>query len=326
MKLKTIIWTSALIAIGAAQQPQVAKNFRWQGGDTVIDVVGVCQLTEESVTCWKPDRTLDKDLADTTRALAISNYSGMMIRVGRKNRLLVVRYGGPRYGPQAVRPSDWSLEDGVQLNQTYQLNASDLPETYWYAFTADRSKSETTVTASYSSYVDEPVKLAAAAGSKAQGVGVSFELIDWRRSENAGRKMNGVHWDPQWTATIVAKGLGENQTVQGALAWKDPNRHYYVDEKGRPVPYAGFDNPARVGGHELRRPSGYLVLLDRMPGLANGPSGLNPVTFKFNAGSGGAHKFEFTTNVDPDALGGISLAISRRSAIRFEGVPLDPAP
>ncbi|MGL1386223.1 hypothetical protein ACSTJO_00745, partial [Vibrio parahaemolyticus] len=89
----------------AAQESDVVKDFRWKHGDSAIEIAGVCQLTEEAVTCWKPDRTLDKDLADTTRALAITNYNGTYIRLGRKNRFVVVRYPGARYQANMIRPS-----------------------------------------------------------------------------------------------------------------------------------------------------------------------------------------------------------------------------
>jgi len=66
-------------------------NLQFDSGSSTVEVIGVCKVTEEGASCWKPDGRPDKELSSAMESQLHSNMGPTTFRFKRKNRFVVVR-------------------------------------------------------------------------------------------------------------------------------------------------------------------------------------------------------------------------------------------
>ncbi|HLP00270.1 MAG TPA: hypothetical protein VK171_16855 [Fimbriimonas sp.] len=82
---------------------QVASDFKIQTDTQIIEVEGVCKLTEDEAICWKPNGDSNDELAKELTSAIESNtnsYSnGFQFKFKKKNRILVLKTTTPPRKP-----------------------------------------------------------------------------------------------------------------------------------------------------------------------------------------------------------------------------------
>lgn len=93
---------------GALQIPIVpdipVKDFRISFEANSVEVEGICKLTETEAVCWKPNGQLNRALAEeimqNAKESKDTSNSSFRLRLGSKNRLLVLKRVGEPYSPR----------------------------------------------------------------------------------------------------------------------------------------------------------------------------------------------------------------------------------
>lgn len=289
----------AVLGLGQVDTKPVSVKHRYQSGEILAELEGVCKVTAETVTCWNPDRTPNRALRDDVLAHLRQN-SRIQQRYGKKTRYAVFRVRQRFDSPSPISFSSvWNLSDRTR---------PDADQRFAVQIVADPAELTGVAMGQIQIWPDRSLPLRITAGESLtyQGGTLRIEKVV-RGQADAGES------DPNWLVYA---------TYSGPLMV----RPWWTVFDNEDIPITAVDlegRPAFVDPHILNlaegRWSGAGSTLVR-PGIRLARFGPSVATnYQLREGPN-----ILVTNIDPAHIRYVTLGTSAVQTIRFTDIPLEP--
>ena len=295
-----------------AQEVAPQRTVRFPQGD--IEARGACDVRPESIACWDMDGAKSAELEDSVRAV-LANGQEVSFRVGKKNRILVIR-----------RPQTASVSYRVSTNNSLYGNwqQGGDPTTEFVRYPADLSEKTVVLTAqtTVQAAKDEEIDFREGATGEIDGrkleIGAVQKFVPGKTPPNPRMYYNGYNRPPvgdTWNAVLGLTGK-DGEYVNWAFIPLDaagqPIR--YVDAKGKPITAI-----RALALEPTLSPNNY----NGYPN--NDPAAPKPkAAAAYFQGAGTAPAFRATTNIDPKEIAKLRIRASHTVSAALGPFPLDP--
>ncbi|RYG26644.1 hypothetical protein EON82_02455 [bacterium] len=307
--MRSLLFASVVFGtVYAAQEPAPQRTVTFPGGSA--EARGVCEVRPESIRCWDMAGAKSAELEESMRAV-LANGQEVSFRVGKKNRILVIRR------PQALSVS-YRTNPNNSLYGNWQQQGE--PTTEFVRYSAEPSETEVVLTAQTVVQSPNDEEIAFAEGTSGQIDGRRVEIgavqkIDPAKAPNP--RFYGYNRPPSGTAWNVVLGLSgkENDYVNWTFTPLNSSGQpiRYVDASGKPI------TAIRALALEPNlSPNNYNP-------YPNDPAAPKPkAAVAYFQGGGSAPAFRATTNVDPKAIAKLRIRASHQESAALGPFPLDP--
>lgn len=311
-----LLLAPALFALGQGpSKPEVAPDGRYQAGDFQVDAVGACRYDERSIDCWDMKGVRQDDLtAQVRRVFDSSNGLDLALKIGKKNRLLVLSSSGGS--------ASYSVElAGGEYGQTYSASGQGPRHLQMIRSATDfDTKTAGVIFNHFNAVISALYLLTFRRGEKGSFQGIDFEVGATQALETPKpRKGFGVEygqsyglpqWGNHWSVVLGANPISDASRLTINPVGADGKPILYVDAKGNPASAIDFLNsvPKRNAGGYVPTPSSQKFA---------------PAMFVVGSPSvTGAYVYQ--TNVNPSKIKALQITTSQQRRVLFEGFPLDP--
>ena len=304
--------TLAVASVYTIQEAAPQRTAIFSGG--TAEARGVCDVRPESIRCWDMSGATSVELEDTMRAV-LANGQEVNFRVGKKNRILIVRR------PQSM-PVSYRANPNNSLYGNWQQGSD--PTTEFIRYAAEPSETQVVVTAqtTIQNPKDEEIAFREGTSDQIDGrkleIGAMQKVIPGKTPPNPHFYYNGYNRPPVGETWNVVFGLSgkEGEYVNWAFtpldAASQPIR--YVDAHGKPI--AAVRALALEPTLSSNNFNGY---------PNNDPAAPKPkAAAAYFQGAGTAPAFRAGTNIDPKAIAKLRIRASHQETATLGPFPLDP--
>ena len=301
--------------------PDVTVQLKYVASNgSVVEVFGVCHVTETSVECWdglgKPHLRLAEAIENSLKSGEFG--STVSLRYGKKNRFIVVRTMRPQ-GRSGLY-IDTSKRNG-SYGGSYGLKSivDDVSSNVYLDYKVirmyfDNDATETFVELTERINLNTTISISHVDGEEFSLNGVSYVLGKVTKAQSSGSRQSA----PAWLISVSSDGKARRSFSYSAIAiGKDGEAIQYIDEKGRPLSVA--ENDERLG--KLQQ-SGSGAVGFGAGGFGIG--GFGPGIFVSVSLPDDGRPGYFRTGIDPKYIKEIRITPTWVRRIRIEGIPLDP--
>lgn len=301
---------TALIGVGLAAmafsqmdtKPIVVRH-NYVNSELSIELDGVCRVTDESVSCWKPDQTPHPVLEKRMDAY-FQHKNRLPITFGKKTRYAVFRVSGT---PWHFLSDDWSF----QLN-SWSFKPYGHDDLFAARIVADASAISGEVRTSLPDDSEETIlELKPGASVKFQNGTLRFVRYE---STKLDVGLYGIEAGPRWLIRCTFEG-GTMAGAQVKAVDKDGVEIRTLDLKGKPV----VVDPQLL--NEFWRPpsENRTAAKPQFMEARISQFGENGVSYPMRLGDQ-----VFATNIDPSVIGGLRFQNRRSQPLTISDIPLDP--
>jgi hypothetical protein len=324
---------------GAPPKPQVDEtatlSYTTPSG-LKAEIVGVCKVTEDSVSCWDADGEPMPDLQQRVEwALSHGPWDFISLTYKKKNRLVVAETVTPI---QRVSTAQGFFAGGLSLESVGDgrwRGSLQLDQPNGMAFTPGKpmkhlegrftatERNERT-TSAYFSYVQQiPTRetLALRTGASCHIGDAGLEIASIVQGGKLPGRPTGLGYmgpsehRPEWTITV--KILNPKSKYRISLQVDN----VYVDSNGRIVSQHEVEKAQEARSQQMREFAGK----PHGPGEAipgAGQLGVKPVSFRLAGGS--EAEVAYVVDADPAEIKRITATATRSERIELKGIRLDP--
>ena len=277
---------------------------------SVVEIVGVCYVTEASVECWdgqgKPHLRLTEAIENSLKS---GQYgSTVSLKYGKKNRFVVVRTMQPQGSSNLY--IDTNRRNGSS-GSSFDLRSmvDDISSNIYLDYKVlrlyfDHDATETFVEFTENVNLNARISISFKEGEEFSVNGISYVIGKPTKTQapGFGRPATG------WTASVGSHGKASRTfRYSGQAIGEDGEVIQYIDENGRPISREEHETRMRRA-----MPSG-------SPMPSYGTAGYVSVNLSDDGRSG-----SIVTGVDPKYIKEVRITPTWVRRIRIEGIPLDP--
>jgi len=293
----------------------------------IVEVEGVCKITEDSIVCWKPDGRPNEELAkkikegmEKSRPSGYSPSQSFSLQYGKKNRLVVLKLTQPVNATGAhldVRSIGSDSQGGggyfnAMLSPSHVAGPNQ-PYIHFESRMIAENPSEKAATAHLNFFrpIQESVRIVAKAGTSATFGGENFTIA--RIDKGSPQNLSGGQPETIWTVTVRSDHNGA-RGVNIALVPLDASgqRIDYIDADGNPVTREVYDREMQQRRETMGR-SGY---------SASTPPKYQPATLY--GISRQPYQTDFMFRINPAKVSKFAISGGTVRYIDLTGIALDP--
>jgi len=293
-------------------------GFRWDDGEgRSLELLGVCDVKPNSVSCWKSDGVPNKWLEEQMLSLLTNEYtSNQRFAVGKKNRIIVFNDLTDQIGS-----ASFSTEGMKNLYASYGYSQQYGYRPTWVTIAAEPNAKTISISASIMQLRSKPQAIAfspgktISTGSKKITYGPIEKIEDQVTTMPAsGSRPATTARFAQWRVSATVGSQDKIEMLLGPIALdKFGKRIRYVDEKGNPISPTSIGEEILAGVKEFDSNS-----------ISQDISRKRSASMRFETAKVGNKQY-IITRVNPIHIAKLELRESGRIDVLFRGIPLDPA-
>ena len=311
MKLFATLMISmfAFFVFGAIQSAVFRGSYTADDG-TLVEIAGICKLTESSVTCWNTEGNAAPDvqrLFETAFARTSRGNIQIGLHYGAKNRAIVIKTTGEsrKYNirpitdrPDAIHASYLNLNDpNIDLKDSPKISYQTL--NLYFEPNATSTSVDLTQRSFDFKKATSKLKIGSTFSLGEKNVKVVKQIVV---------KPNVLSWQqfPRWDYPLEFEGAIDDLEPDGCIALdKSGVRINKLNEVGRPL----------TKKEEMESVANYR----RLPPILDFPSAQ---TFLYIRKQN--RQVTISTNINPKYIGELQIWAVKTKTVRIEGIPLDP--
>lgn len=313
-------------------------------GGTTVEIAGVCRVTEDSISCWSPDGSKNKDLEKRVED-ALTNrtrFGGQNLSFAykKKNRVVIVKTVWPPMGNgmgggvnlMSIGSPSNGYSGGFQLNDFSRPVAYDprQPRESYEARTVSVDPNVDVTSAYFNVTETSPkegtLELHKGAKCTIEDASLTVESISkgpgpmgmrgWPVSSGSVQP----HQEEQWTIEVKLGNPSSKYRLNVSVGGS--RGALFVGPNGRIVDAREYEQAMMARNQAMmetskRNPDGSTTVTNRKPAME-----YRPVNCFVNF-TGGPH-MSYTINADPKFVKRLTVRATKSKLVELKGVRLDP--
>lgn len=274
-----------------------------------LRILGVCELSTDSVRCWNSQGVDSEELADRMKARLLSQSSEIQLKFRMKNRVLVVQRQSDNNEP--ITFSQWRTPEGEYVNSMGSDSSFRGSTVEFLRYVTDPKETTASLIGEYRTKLGSgSLSLDPAVSTKVGTSSATFMAAT--KVESNGGQMSPWGYPARTGSFRLDYRLTEGRERSFSVEVFDKNKQrvMWVDQKGSPVADAVVQKEA------IRQKIQLTAYYDFR--LANFPY----QRVQSLSSQSGDEQIGVFTNVDPKYIGSLLLNVFGSERVKFSGIPL----
>ena len=310
----------SLLALAGASQVDLKNDIgeRHVKGDFgQLDLIAVCKVSEESVTCWDENGRSKNDYEERVRAVLSNSSQNSSIRYNSKTRFVFFQYTLPAYdeGQVTTQMNSYFNENTETSNFNWSAGYDSYnnrnPREIVAVLTRPKSEKFAKVSTSASLKLQLSSPLESKPGSSIDYAGWKVSIVSTIESKSPPTMLD----DKPLRRWAIVAHISDKKASSRQFEWHayDANGLVVrvVDQEGSPVFVDGDQSNSLLNQSRSRTKS------EEVPSLS--PAELRVDSFGTVDGN-----VVISTNIDPQKIGYFRVTTLMYKTITLTGIPLDP--